>query len=172
MPRLRGKSLDAAEQQIGQKYTRQFVEDDKDETQPGRRLDPKRRRPSLTPSLIEPVDRPVNKEWADQMAFNEELVTIRVHESTDKFAENPVEVFCNGIAQRFLRGQDQVVKRKYVEVLARAKMTTYGNQKITIGDGEESYVYPSHTALRYPFAVVEDQNPKGRDWLKSVLAEG
>jgi hypothetical protein len=165
MPRLRGKALEAAEQVVGQDQTRQFVEDEDEHT--GRK-----KKPKLNATLIEPVDKPVNKEWAEQMAFNEEIIKIRVHESTDKLAENPVEVFCNGMPQRFIRGQEQAVKRKYVEVLARAKQTTFGNQKITIGQGEETYVYPSHTALRYPFSVVEDPSPKGRDWLKSVLAEG
>ena len=105
------------------------------------------------------------------MAFNEEVIEITVHTSAEKFAEPIVEVFCNGIPQRFARGKKQAVKRKYVEVLARAKQTNYGNQQIVQDNGEGIFLYPSSTGLRYPFTVNNDPNPRGLDWLKSVLAE-
>ena len=157
MPRLK-KDLEAAEQVIGQRHTRQFLETDD-------------AKPSLTPQAVEPVGRPVDKDWADQMKFMEEVIEVTVHTSSEKFAEPVVEVFCNGIPQRFARGNRQAVKRKYVEVLARAKQTNYGNQQIVQENGEETYTYPASTALRYPFTVNNDPNPRGIDWLKSVLAE-
>lgn len=161
MPRLRGKELDAATQKIGQQHTRQFIEEE-DETA----------KPKLSVPVIESVDRPVDKKWAEAMAFNEEVIEVVVHTTSDKTAEKIVEVFNNGIRQMFIRGEKQKVKRKFVEVLARAKQTNYGNQQIKTDNGEEVYVYPASTALRYPFSVVNDPNPRGIDWLKSVLAEG
>lgn len=159
MPRLRGRQLEAAEQQIGQPGTRQFVEDEDGNAK-------------MSPSLIEPVDRPIDHQRAEALAFNEEILEVTVHTSADKNAEPIVEVFNGGIAQRFIRGQKQKVKRKFVEVLARAKQTSYSNQKVIIEGGDETYVYPESTALRYPFVVHSDPNPKGVDWLKSILAEG
>jgi hypothetical protein len=126
-------------------------------------------RESLEPAHIEAVDRPVDKDWADQMKFNEEPVKIVVHDSTEKNAERVVEVWNNGISQRFIRGQEQVVKRKFMEVLARAKITSYTQEKVRDEDGNESYRNIPHTALRYPFSVIEDLNPRGREWLRTVL---
>lgn len=112
----------------------------------------------------------IDQDWADTMAFNEELVKVIVLESTEKFAEQIVEVGVNGVMQRFIRGEEQTVKRKYLEQLARAKMTTYTQQKIKDGEDNESYRNVPHTALRYPFTVTEDQNPRGADWLRMVKA--
>lgn len=126
---------------------------------------------SLEAAQIEPTDRPVDKKWAETMQFNEDVLTVMVHESTDKNAEPIVEVFNGGIAQRFIRGKEQEVKRKFVEVLARAKMTTYTQQAYKDDNGVDSIRQVPHTALRYPFSVVRDPSPRGKDWLKSVLAE-
>ncbi len=158
MPRLRGKQLEAAEQQIGQPTVRKLKT-----TGPAK--------DALSPALIEPVDSPFKKQWAEDMQFNEEKVEVTVHTTSDKNAEPIVEVYNNGVPQRFIRGKRQTVKRKFVEVLARAKMTSYGNQKIMLDGGDETYVYPESTALRYPFTVHSDPNSRGIDWLKSILAE-
>jgi hypothetical protein len=158
MPRLRGKQLDAAEQVVGQDGVRTLKA-----TGPAKT--------ALSPKLIEPVERVVNQEWADDMVFANEMVEVTVHTTSDKNAEPIVEVYNNGIPQRFIRGKRQTVKRKFVEVLARCKMTTYGNQKIMLDGGDETYTYPESTALRYPFTVNADSNPKGIDWLKSILSE-
>lgn len=160
MPRLRGKELDAATQKIGQQHTRQFIEDEDVKA-----------KPKLTPAPVESVDRPINKEWADQMAFNEEVIEVIVHTTSEKNAETVVEFFNGGIRQNFIRGQKQSVKRKFVEQLARCKQTNYENQQVKMDNGEETYIYPAQTALRYPFSVISDPNPRGVDWLKSVLAE-
>lgn len=158
MPRIARKEFDAAAEKVGQDRPRTIKS-----TGPARK--------AIEPALIETVDRPVDKDWADQMAFNEEPVRVLVHESTDKNAELIVEVYNNGVPQRFIRGQAQVVKRKFLEVLARAKMTTQGQQLIKDGEGNDTYRMVPHTALRYPFSVMEDSNPRGADWLKAVLAE-
>jgi hypothetical protein len=64
------------------------------------------------------------------------------------------------------------VKRKFVEGLARAKKTSYGNTlRVDQQTGLQSYVWPSKTGLRYPFAVIEDKNPRGKTWLEAVLRQ-
>lgn len=162
MPRVRPneirKHFEAADQQVGQDKPRTMKS-----TGPAKQ--------ALEPAQVEVVDRPVDKQWAEQMAFMDEIVTVMVHESTDENAEPIVEVFCNGVPQRFIRGKEQPVKRKFVEVMARAKGTRYSQEKYTDANGVEGYRQVPHTALRYPFTVSEDKNPRGKDWLKSVLAE-
>lgn len=126
------------------------------------------------PTTIEPAESMPNKDWADNMAYAEQPIKVMVHDTTNPTDEKIVEVWVNGVAQRFMRGQEQVVKRKYVENLARAKRTTRGNEKYTDDQGIEGYRWPAHTALRYPFSVIEDAHPNmpdGRPWLKTILAE-
>ncbi len=121
---------------------------------------------------IQIVDGP---QWADKaaaLAFNEEVIQIMVHESTDKNSSPLVDVYNNGIPQRFIRGQVQAVKRKYVEVLARAKPVGIRTSTAESGDGEIYNRIAKTSALAYPFSIVSDPNPKGPAWIKKILAEG
>lgn len=107
--------------------------------------------------------------YAAHLAFMEEKMEIMVHESTDANAEPIVQVGVNGINQFFPRGEPVQCKRKFVEVLARARETSISTQTITT-DRDVINRINRHTALRYPFSVIRDENPKGAAWLKSVLA--
>lgn len=128
-------------------------------------------RTSLAPTVVQPVERVVSKDKLEALAFMEEEITVLVHESTNPVDEQLVEVWNDGTPQRFQRGVEQRVKRKYVEVLARAKKTVHRNEKYKDSNGDDAYRYPSSTALKYPFSVVEDANPRGKAWLRSVLNE-
>ena len=110
------------------------------------------------------------KKWEEEMAFMNEIITVRVHPTTDKNANPFPEVWVNGRVQRFVRGAEQKVKRMFVDRLARSKGTTFDNVKTKDMDGEDKFVYPSHTAEVYPFVVIND-SPKGEQWLKKVLSE-
>jgi hypothetical protein len=57
-----------------------------------------------------------------------------------------------------------------VEVLARCKETKY-SQHTSNPNEPDRIEMRARTALSYPFAVIEDQNPKGAAWLKAVIAE-
>lgn len=114
-------------------------------------------------------DKPLNQKKAELLAFNEEVLTVQVHETNDPLAEPLPQVIVDGRSQFFQRGVEMHVKRKYVEVLARAKRTTYSQVEQPGGD----YKNVPHSALRYPFSVIHDPaGDKGRAWLKAVLAEG
>jgi hypothetical protein len=128
-------------------------------------------RESLDPPIVQQVDGPVSKDKLEALRFNEEVLTVMVHDTTNPSEEPIPEVWNDGIVQRFIRGREQQVKRKYVEILARAKRTTRGNEKYKDLNGDDAYRYPAHTALRYPFSVINDPNPKGRDWLRGILAQ-
>lgn len=120
---------------------------------------------------IEIVDGPAWEDRAAELAFMEEPVEVVVHESPDPQAEDPVPTFVNGRAQWFFRGQPVTVKRKYVERLARAKPIHYKNEEYTEADGGKAVRWPKRSTLHYPFAVLRDDNPKGRPWLRKILAE-
>lgn len=127
---------------------------------------------SLDPPEIVVTDRPIDKSKAGMLAFMEEELVVQVHETTD-VTDDPVPCVTNdGVNQFFIRGQEQTVKRKFVEVLARAKKTTYTQQLAKDSAGNDFYRNVPHTVPRYPFTVMHDPNPRGAAWLKALRAEG
>lgn len=128
-------------------------------------------RESLDEREIEVLDKPVSKEKMDELAFMEEMVTIKVHDTNDPTAIPVPPVWVNGKAQYFVRGMEQTVRRKYVERLARAKITTFSQREEFDEQGNRVFVQVPHSAQLFPFELVEDANPRGRDWLRSVLRD-
>lgn len=132
---------------------------------------------ALDPPEIIRVNRPPSGDKLKRLAYMEEELTIIVHDTTDPTADPIPEVINGGDRNRqyFIRGQEQKVKRKYVEILARAKVTSRGNEKFQNALGDDDYRYPAHTAPRYPFTVIHDPHPMdpitGQDWLKTIRSE-
>lgn len=128
-------------------------------------------RSALDPLEIEPVDSPVlDSEHMANLQFYEEPVTVHIHTTTDKTAEQVFEVFNNGTREVFRRGETKTVKRKFVEQLCRAKTTVYDQQEGIDAQGIRYMKQIPVNALRYPFSVVRDDHPRGADWLKASLA--
>lgn len=115
------------------------------------------------------IDSPVTVEGVELEAFMNEPVMVTVL-SGGKDNEAPyVQVSVNGILQMFRRDTPIVVKRKYVERLARAKETGY-DQTVDDRLGERMNQLQTRNSLRYPFQVNRDDNPRGAAWLRGVLA--
>ena len=110
---------------------------------------------------VEVIDRPYSMSKLETEQFMNEPVTVMVLGSGDENETDLVQV-----------GRDvaQVVKRKFVARLARSKRTDY---RQTLDDrlGEAMNTMNPRHALKYPFTVIEDKNPKGAAWIKAVLAE-
>ncbi len=111
-----------------------------------------------------------DKKQFDELAFNEEMVEVMVHESTDANAENPIYTACNGVNQYFFRGEAQWVRRKYVAILASVKEQAISTPEYTTPDGSRSTKIVRRSSLKYPFSIITDKNPRGAAWLKSLLA--
>jgi hypothetical protein len=124
-----------------------------------------------TDQVVERVDGPNFGDRVELEAFMHEKLTIVVATSTDKAAENPVQLTVQGVNQFVIRGTRQVVSRKYVEVLARAKQTAIATPEIVDRNGDRAIRIDRSSALRYPFEVLHDPNPNGRAWLDKILAE-
>lgn len=107
----------------------------------------------------------------DALAFYNEPVTVHIADAYDENADSNFAVWVNGIPEVFWRGQEKTVKRMYVEGLARAKPVGFTSQEYMMDNGAKAYRYPSRTGMRYPFSVVEDKNPIGREWLRGVQAQ-
>jgi hypothetical protein len=110
------------------------------------------------------------KNFADELAFMNEQVVVVVHESQDKNAEKVINVFNDGVPQRFVRGQATIVRRKYVEVLARSKPFSVATPEETDGNGDRTTNIRTTAGLMYPFEM-RDKNPRGQQWLQRILAE-
>jgi hypothetical protein len=70
-----------------------------------------------------------------------------------------------------MRGQAQEVKRKYLEILARAKRTVISTPETTDNSGSRTNAIRQATTMKYPFQLVYDANPRGPAWLKGIMQE-
>lgn len=123
----------------------------------------------------------LEKEYSAQLAMSEEPITIIIHPSREKNPPQVVDCWVNGRgAEVFVGGRWQVfnclpvniqvtTKRKYVEVLLRAKPDTIE----TLVEDQEAE-RPSNrisraTSSAVTLSVLEDRNPKGAEWLRQVM---
>ena len=126
----------------------------------------------------------LQKEYAEALAFAETPVTIRVERSSEKFAPNVIDVWCNGkgtevvISGRWVEtkviqiGIPVTVKRKYVEILARSKITSINTVSGKIDERSEKNEIERFTSSRAPFSVIEDKDPRGAQWLTNLVRFG
>ena len=111
-----------------------------------------------------------DKKQFDELKFNEDIVEVMVHESTDPNAENPIFTACNGVSQYFFRGQVQKVKRKYVAILAACKEHSISTPEYTQNDGTRATKIVRTASLKYPFSIISDPaGKKGAEWLSALL---
>jgi hypothetical protein len=103
-------------------------------------------------------------------AFMEEKVVIIVHEATNEEELNVVSPMVNGMSQPIVRGHPTAVKRKYVEVLARAKETKYRQEQLDASKPDSLVMIP-RTVLAFPFSIERDDNPNGRAWLRDIVKQ-
>jgi hypothetical protein len=127
-------------------------------------------RDSLNNSVSMDMNDPHLRKFIADNAFMEEPVLVRVLPSTDPNAEHLVDVYNNGTPQRFPRGTWVIAKRKFVEVLARAKPFSVQTPEYVDPNGDRATRIDRSTALRYPFEM-RDRNPVGEAWLSSIISE-
>lgn len=109
--------------------------------------------------------------WSESIAYMEEKVLVRVLPSAEPGAEKIIEVFNNGIPQRFIRDEWVVARRKFVEVLARALPFSVTTPEALDGRGDKTRRIDVHNGQRFPFEMKDPSNPaKGAAWLQSLMA--
>ena len=116
---------------------------------------------------IEPVSENDFMKGIGEKRFMNQLLTIRVARKSEKGSLPYVNPGVNGVNQLILRGYDSVVKRKYVEALARSTYTEYTQQKNPLNPADIRMV--PHKVLNDPFEVLKDPSKYGREWLESIL---
>ncbi len=143
-----------------------------------------------------PSDLLKDKDHMAKIRFAEDAVAILIQPGSEEFAPKYADIWVQGrgpevgvtsdgrkaeliseVARwvHFLAlpiGMRVVTKRKYVEVLARARRTTYRTQHHVPGQNQDAVnELLSSTHLAHPFSVYEDAaGDKGTKWLQLVLA--
>ena len=112
-------------------------------------------------------------DYAAALAFNEELVTILLHRGREKNAPTAEMVAVNGDI-KWLRVDHPVrIARKFVENLARAQPINVNTRSgETDGDALVFNLTDRNLSSLVSFSVLEDKNPRGREWLTRVMREG
>jgi hypothetical protein len=118
--------------------------------------------------FIEPAADFNPRQAIETEAFMNELVKINVYPDGSQGALEVIVVTVNGVNQPLIRGLDQMIKRKYVEALARSRVTNY-RQRVADPARPENIEMQPMASLTYPFVVREDRNQYGAAWLKSIL---
>lgn len=119
------------------------------------------------------IETPATTEFGREMqeeAFMNEMVEVVLADTTDENAPPHIMLSCNGVTQPLMRGVPTKIRRKFVEILARCKESKY-SQRVANPMEPDRIEMVQRTANAYPFEVVEDKNPKGRAWLRAVMAE-
>lgn len=135
--------------------------------------------PDRSGDIIE-VDGALNADYADALAFNEEPVTIRLEPSAEKNAPSAFPVWVNGKGCEVFEngrwneityipvGRAFVVKRKYVEVIIRAKVDTVSTLVSEPESENPSNVIRRFSSAVHSFSILEDKNPKGAAWIQEL----
>lgn len=134
---------------------------------------------------IEVLDKPLENDYAAALAFNEEPVTIMIEPGQEENAPRVIDVWVNGKGAEVLDpntgrwneinclpvGGVITTRRKYVEVLARAKLdkVTTKHEGATVENPENRVVRT--TSRRAVFQILQDPNPRGREWLTRLMTE-
>jgi hypothetical protein len=121
---------------------------------------------------FEILDREVPKAALDAAAFFEEELEVEILPTENPNAEAVIQLQCNGVNQFLVRGVPAFIKRKYVEILARAKTENVATPEFIDANGNRSTRVTKSQGLRYPFRVLQDRNPQGRAWLENVMRQG
>lgn len=127
------------------------------------------------------VDKPFNSDYLDELAFQEEPVTIILNSSADKNAPTSFPVWVNGKGAEVFQnnrwmdigylpiGRPLVVKRKYVEVIIRAKLDSVTTQHEDATVERPNNRVHRATSSVHSYSILEDKNPKGRAWAQEMI---
>jgi hypothetical protein len=118
------------------------------------------------------IKKPPSQEEIDREAFMHEWVTVRFEREKGVPASVPITLRVNEDFQHVLRGTNAKIRRKYVEVAARAvtsEIPSQSDDDVPFAPGE-SPASRQVTTPMYAFNVLDD-TPKGREWLDKIRAE-
>ena len=137
------------------------------------------------PSIIVKAEKTTSRAYLDELAFMEEPVTIRLEPSSEKNAPAWFPASVNGEGAEVLQpdgrwmhmvegflpvGRKLTTKRKYVEVLLRAKIDTINIQNTSgydVDHGMANRIQRS-TSPVHGISIIEDRNPRAQGWYEEL----
>lgn len=145
-------------------------------TDPGGNPVPIEREPEIVTS-----DKPFTKAYYDELAFNEEWVKIRLEPTAEKNASTHFPIWVNGKGCEVLQPNGRIdeiayipvglpvtIKRKYVEVIVRAKLDTIQTKVLDETSENPHNIVNRFTSAVHSFSILEDKNPLGIEWLTEL----
>lgn len=134
-------------------------------------------------NLVQSVEAPLNKEYLDALAFNEDKLTIIISPSSEKFAPKYVDCWVNGRGIEVLMPNGKwiefkaipvakrvVTKRKYVEVLIRMKRQDVTTVVINNDPTQDPINKLDRIeAVVHGITIVHDPSPKGAEWFNRLV---
>ncbi len=116
------------------------------------------------------VDTAEFTEKADQLRFDRQEIEVMVMPSQTTYPDHTFTVGVNGRLRLIVRGTRQWLPRCYVEVLLRAKISSYGNfESRNHMTNELGVQNPETKSHRYPLQILSDPSGVlGAKWLERV----
>ena len=127
---------------------------------------------SIDVEPFEVIQGPKAMSKAALLAAAEEELIIIIHASMERNPEDPVPVGVGGRMCYIWRNKKSIVKRKYVERLARAKSDNIQQDVTNQTDPLKFNSLTITQGQKYPLSILEDPSPKyGLPWLEKIMAE-
>jgi hypothetical protein len=128
------------------------------------------------------VDRDLlDKEYADELAFMAEWVTIRLEPSGQENAPDTFPVSTNGKGAEILIngrpviwtwlpvGEEVTVRRHTVEIIARSKTMRVQTEHMGELVQQRANKLDRRVSQTQPFSIIHDPSPRGRAWLAEMI---
>ena len=131
-------------------------------------------RDDLDGEFIVSTEQLAAKDYLDELAFNEEMLTIFLHRGREKFAPQVIDLHVNGKAVWIPVEQNVNIKRKYVEVMARSQPMDVRTESYMLENSQDAGTVNRinrSLSANYSFSVLHDPSPKGPAWLAKVMRE-
>jgi hypothetical protein len=127
-------------------------------------------RPDLAMVTDSDMETPEVKEYARDLAFMNDILTISVGASSDENAENPVPAGVNGEIRLFVRGEEYKVERKFVDSIIKRENNVKTVQ-FKDNDGCDQTKIETTPTMKYPILIHNDPaGETGRRWFKHACA--
>lgn len=125
------------------------------------------------PESIAAMTSPLEKKYADALQFGEDNIELMIQPSSEENAPTVIDVYVNGEAKYIPVGQRVTLKRKFVEVLLRAKPISVNtiHDSHTSGKAWIDNKLIRNARAKYPMSILHDPSPKGEEWLRNVMYE-
>lgn len=119
---------------------------------------------------LETVNGAVNTNVFDELKFMEDLLELMIHPSATENPAQSVFISVNGEKVDAPVGVSIILKRKFVEVLARSRTERLRTVVEELGL-ERSNKLASNITNRHAFQILKDPaGVKGREWIQRALA--